>query len=180
MYGIINLTIQGIVTDLFGADAWNRIKQKGNIKEGSFLSDEPYDSNATYELAGRASEVLNLSLSQLLMVFGEYWILKIANEKYRSLMKAGGSNIKEFLVNLPDFHSRVMLMYPKITPVEFRVTNETESSLHIHYFSSRKGLASFIQGLLQGLGKVYNVKISIELIRDKKSPNDHDVFFVKW
>jgi hypothetical protein len=50
-----------------------------------------------------------------------------------------------------------MLLYPKLTPPEFKVTDIEESSLHLHYFSKREGLQEFFRGLLQGLGKMYGV-----------------------
>jgi len=38
-------------------------------------------------------------------------VLKTAKEKYGSMMESGGNNLKEFLVNLPEFHNRFMMMY---------------------------------------------------------------------
>jgi hypothetical protein len=180
MYGLVNQAIQGLVTENFGQDSWDKIKLKSNVTDEFFLSDQSYDDDVTFKLAIAASEVLNITVAQVLNAFGEYWVLKIGMEKYGSLMKAGGNNLKEFLVYLPNFHSRVMLMYPKITPPEFQITNETENSVHVHYFSSREGLTDFMQGLLQGIGKLYKVEVEIELIQSRASGNDHDVFSVKW
>jgi hypothetical protein len=39
-------------------------------------------------------------------------VLKTTKEKYGGLMEAGGNDLKEFLINLPLFHNRVMLIYP--------------------------------------------------------------------
>jgi hypothetical protein len=52
-------------------------------------------------------------------------------------MNSGGINLKEFLVNLPVFHNRIMLIYPKLTPPEFKVSHIETNSIHIHYFSKR-------------------------------------------
>jgi hypothetical protein len=180
MYGIINQAIQGLVTDNFGRDVWSTIKQQSNISEETFLSNQLYDDEITYRLATVSAEVLNISVEQVLMQFGEYWILKIGKEKYGSLLKAGGNNFKEFLVNIPNFHSRVMLMYPKIFPPEFKITHETENSLYLHYYSERKGFTSFMHGLIVGLSKLYTVEVNVELLSDRNSGNDHDIFQVKW
>lgn len=178
MYGIVNQAIQGLVTENFGTQAWEKIKEKSEVSEETFLSNQIYDDSVTYKLATAASEVLQMSLSQILISFGEYWVLKTGNEKYGSLMKAGGNSLREFLLNLPNFHSRVMLLYPKITPPEFKITDETENSLHLHYFSVREGLTDFMYGLIKGLGKLYQVPVEIELVGERK--DGHDVFFVKW
>jgi hypothetical protein len=44
----------------------------------------------------------------------------VGHENYiRYPVNSGGINLKEFLVNLPVFHNRIMLIYPKLTP-EFK------------------------------------------------------------
>ena len=72
------------------------------------MSNESYDDSVTFNLAGAASEVLGISVSEVLVAFGEYWVLRTGQEKYGALLKAGGSNFSEFMINLPNFHSRVM------------------------------------------------------------------------
>ena len=123
---------------------------------------------------------MNIPLSDVFITFGEYWVIKTGKEKYGSLMEAGGSNLKEFLKNLPAFHNRIMLMYPKLTPPEFKVSHEEENSLHLHYFSKREGLKDFVRGLVQGLGKMYNTPVEIILVNDRDKGDDHEVFKVSW
>ncbi len=180
MYGIVNKAIQGLVTENFGEENWLLIKQKSGVTEDSFLSNEPYPDDVTYKLAGAASEVLNLSIDQVLSAFGEYWVLKTGLEHYGSLMRSGGNNFKEFLINLPNFHSRVMLIYPNLTPPEFKITGILDSALELHYFSERAGLKHFMYGLILGLGKMYEVTPKITLIQDRDNGDDHEVFLVEW
>ena len=82
-------------------------------------------------------------------------------------MEGGGSNLKEFLINLPSFHSRVMLMYPNLDPPEFKVSDIQDTSLHLHYFSKRPGLQDFMIGLLSGLGKMFDVSVNINLLQSR-------------
>ena len=178
MYGIVNQAIQGLVTENYGEEKWEEIKSKAEIEEDFFMSNEAYDDSVTYNLVGAASEVLGVSASEVLIAFGEYWILKTGMDNYGSLLSSGGDNIKEFLVNLPNFHSRVMLMYPNLTPPEFQVSNVEDNSMHVHYFSERQGLADFVTGLLQGLGKMFGKEISVEMIESRDKGSDHEVFLV--
>ena len=180
MYGIVNKAIESLVVENFGIEKWKLIKESSGIDVDFFMSNEPYDDDITYKLAGAVSKEMNITVSDVLITFGEYWVLKTGKEKYGSLMEAGGSNLKDFLKNLPSFHNRVMLFYPKLTPPEFKVTHEEERSLHLHYFSKREGLKEFVRGLLQGLGKLYNTPIQIELIEDRDAGADHEVFKVSW
>ncbi len=180
MYGIVNKAIQGLVKENFGEDAWEKVKLKSGVAHNSFLSNESYPDEETFKLAGAASEVLNLPLEQVLIAFGEYWVLKTGLEHYGSLMRSGGDNLKEFLVNLPNFHSRVMLIYRNITPPEFRISDIENNSLQFHYYSQRQGLKYFVYGLIQGLGKMYKVSVKTTIIKSREDGYDHDIFFVSW
>jgi hypothetical protein len=178
MYGLVNQAIQGLVLDNYGAEAWDQIRSKAGIKEDSFLGSQLYDDSVTYSLATAAAEVLQVGVGDVLSAFGKYWVLKIGKEKYGSLMNSGGSNLKEFLVNLPNFHSRVMLIYPDIRPPEFKVDTVSENVLHLHYFSSRMGLTSFMGGLIEGLSEFYGSSCAIRHIESNVTDINHDVFEV--
>lgn len=180
MYGIVNKAIQDLVTENFGADVWEAVKEKSGVDVDLFLSNEPYDDAITYKLAGAASEVLKISVGEVLNAFGEWWVLKTGKEKYGSLMQAGGNNLREFLVNLPLFHNRIMLMYPKLTPPEFKVSDVQDNSIHIHYHSRREGLQEFVRGLLSGLAKMYNTEATIDLIQTRDTGSTHEIFKVSW
>jgi len=144
------------------------------------MSHESYDDDVTYQLAGAAAEELNISIGDVLLSFGEFWVLNTGKEKYGALMETGGANLKDFLIHLPLFHNRVMVIYPKLTPPEFRITNIEESSLHVHYISKRKGLQEFVRGLLQGLSKLYLMNTRIELLESRNEGKDHEIFKISW
>jgi hypothetical protein len=180
MYGIINKSIEELVIENFGEEKWELIKIRSGIDVDYFISNEPYDDAITYSLAGAISKEMNVPLDQVLFLFGEWWIIRTTNEKYGSLMKAGGSNLKMFLTNLPQFHNHIMLLYPKLTPPEFKVSDIEENSIHIHYFSKREGLKDFVHGLLSGLGKMFQTQVEIILIESRDGGSNHEVFKVSW
>lgn len=180
MYGIVNKAIEELVKANYGDEMWDAVKKRSGIEVDYFLSSEPYDDSITYRLATAVSEETGMPVQKVLEVFGEWWILKTGKEKYGGLMQAGGNSLREFLINLPLFHNRIMLIYPKLTPPEFRISNIEESSLHVHYFSKRLGLQEFVRGLLQGLGKMYDTNVIIELLRSRDTGSDHEIFKVSW
>jgi hypothetical protein len=180
MHGIVNKAIQGLVTENYGPEVWTKIKAKSQVEADSFISSEPYPDELTFTLATSASEELGVSVDQVLQSFGEYWILKTGMEHYGPLMKSGGSSFKEFLVNLPNFHSRVMLIFPNVTPPEFQVTDVTDNSLVIHYFSTRNGLKHFVYGLLMGIAKMFKKEINITIVKSKDAGDHHDEFLINW
>lgn len=180
MYGIVNKAIEELVTENFGEDKWEEIKAKSGVDVDYFISNEPYDDDITYKLAGAVSEVMGITVDDVLIAFGEWWVTRTVKEKYGGLMDAGGSSLKDFLINLPLFHNRVMMIYPKLTPPEFKVSDINEGGLHLHYFSKRVGLKEFVRGLLQGLSKSYNTPLGIELIESRDEGKDHEVFKLSW
>jgi hypothetical protein len=180
MYGIINKAIGDLVTKNFGEDKWLTVLEKSGIEEDFFISNEPYDDAITYKLAISVSETMNITVDEVLYAFGEWWILETIKSKYSGLLETGGKNLRDFLINLPSFHNHIMLMYPKLTPPEFKVSDLAEDSIQIHYFSKREGLQEFVSGLLTGLGKLYNCPAKIEHIDSKKNGNDHEIFKVSW
>jgi hypothetical protein len=180
MYGIVNKAIEDLVIANFGEQKWEAIKERSKIDIDFFISSEPYDDDVTFKLAVAVSEEMNMSVSDVLVAFGEWWVIKTTSEKYAGLMQSGGASLREFLLNLPNFHNRVMLIYPKLTPPEFKVSDITENSIHLHYFSKREGLQEFVRGLIQGLGKMYETPTSIDLIQSRNSGSNHEIFKISW
>lgn len=176
MYGIVNKAIQDLVVFNFGIEKWNAIRERSGIEQDFFISNEPYDDDVTFQLANAVSVEMNMSLSDVLITFGEWWVLKTTKEKYAGLMESGGSNLREFIINLPMFHNRVMLIYPKLSPPEFKVTDITDNSMNLHYLSTREGFQEFVRGLIQGLSKMFNENINLELIQSRNDGHTHEIF----
>lgn len=179
MYGIVNQAIRDLVVDQFGVEKWTEIKSLSGLQFDYFVSNESYEDNITYELVGAASEVLNVSSEHVFEMFGEYWVLKTGMEKYGELMKSGGSSFLEFITNLPNFHSRIMLIYPKLSPPEFLINKLSDQILLVHYYSERNGLTSFVVGLFKGIAKIYGSEIEIKHMETKQSDTWHDIFEIR-
>jgi hypothetical protein len=180
MYGIVNKAIEDLVMDKFGPGMWNKVKSRSGVDVDYFISNEPYDDALTFSLAHAVAEETGMGIRAVLEAFGEWWVLKTGKEKYGGLMKAGGDNLKDFLINLPQFHNRIILIYPKLTPPEFRITDIEDTSLFVHYFSRREGLQDFVRGLLSGLGKLFSTPVTVTLRESRNEGNDHEVYKVEW
>lgn len=180
MYGIVNKAIEDLVIENFGEAKWQAVKDRSGVDIDFFISNEPYDDEITFLLANAVALEMDLRIDNVFNAFGEWWILKIGKEKYGGLMAAGGKNLKEFLINLPVFHNRIMMIYPKLTPPEFRISDIQDQQLCVHYFSKRAGLREFVRGLLSGLGKMYNTPLQIELVQEKIGDDGHEIFKLIW
>ena len=180
MYGIVNKGIEDLVKAKFGEAKWESILSKSGVNIDFFIARESYDDDITFKLAMAASAELDLSIERILIEFGEWWVLSTGQEKYSGLMTAGGNNLHSFLLNLPSFHDRIILIYPKLTPPEFKITDADKSGLKLHYYSKRVGLQSFVIGLLSGLSKLFNTKIKVEVIASREWGNDHEIFKIEY
>lgn len=180
MYGIVNKALEDLVKGNFGESKWNAILERSGIEEEFFISNEPYDDAITYKLAIAISEEIKMPMQEVMRSFGEWWVLRTGMEKYGGLMEAGGENLKKFLINLPIFHNRVMMIYTNITPPEFKVSHIESDSIRIHYISHREGLQDFVYGLLTGLGKMYHTPVQVKLIANRLLGDTHEVYQVNW
>ena len=180
MYGIINKAVQDLVVHKFGEDMWSNVLEDSGLDIEYFISNETYDDSVTYRLMEVIVEKTEIPLPDLLKTLGEWWVIKVSKEKYGSLMESGGATLSEFLTHLPLFHNRVMLIYPKINAPEFRVSDVSENGLNVHYYSNRAGLKDFVVGIFEGLGKMYETPIDIEILSSRDEGSDHEVFKLSW
>lgn len=179
MYGIVNKAIQELVIENYGEERWERIRIKSQVNVSAFLSTEQYADEVTFRLATAASEELGVPLRDILMAFGEYWILNTGKKHYGQLMQAGGTSLIDFLKNLPNFHSRVMLYYPNISPPEFKVSLLGENELQLSYYSVRRGLADFVEGLIVGIAKMFGRSVIVSVVERKVMAEGKDVFHIE-
>jgi hypothetical protein len=180
MYGMVNKAVEEMARANFGDDAWMKIKTKAGIATDVFISNEPYSDSMTYQLVEAACEVLGLTADQVLHAFGEWWVLRTAREGYGSLMSAHGATLREFLLNLPNLHSRVAMFFPNLEPPEFGVSEVQERSLHLHYRTRRPGLTTFVVGLISGLGKMFATPVDVQVLCSRAQGHDHDIFDIRW
>jgi hypothetical protein len=180
MYGMVNKAVEEMVLGAHGESVWREIKTRAGVSQDVFISNEGYPDEVTYSLVAAASAVLQQPAATILFAFGRHWVLNTARKGYGHLMKAGGRNLGEFLGNLPAFHDRVALLYPKLVPPRFEVTHRTERSLHLHYITHRGGLMPFVEGLIDGLGEMFSTPARSTLIASKERGDEHDIFLVEW
>ena len=172
MYGLVNKAVVDLVTTKFGAETWNKIKQKADVDIDVFVSMDGYPDDITYRLVGAASEVLKITPEQVLEAFGEYWVLYTAQEGYGPLLNASGTNLREFLMNLDALHARVAMTMSNLKPPRFKVVDVDKDTMLLEYRSTREGLAPMVVGLLRGLGIRFSTPI--EITHAKRA--DHDEF----
>jgi hypothetical protein len=180
MYGMINKAIRDLVTSRFGDAKWQEVRAKAGVADEIFINMVKYPDEATYQLVGAASQILGTPVPDILEAFGEYWTVYSAEAGFGHLLDFAGNNLVDFLRNLDNMHTRVALSFPQLEPPSFKVTDVTDRSLRLHYYSKRPGLAPLAIGMVKGLGKRFSTPVAITLEKSKADGHDHDEFTVRY
>jgi hypothetical protein len=181
MYGLVNKAIEDLVCSRHGEETWEEIKRRANVDIDAFIGNESYPDDVTYKLVGAASEVLNCPADQFIEAFGEHWVLFTGKEGYGALFESSGRTFKDFVLNLPSFHSRLTLLFPNFRPPSFQCTDVTDDSLRLHYRSTRPGLSPMLLGLLKGLGVMYDTEVTVtQTAGGCENGADHGEFLIKF
>ena len=177
---MVNRSMEDMVVAQHGEAVWEAIKSRAGVDVDVFISNDGYPDAVTYDLVGAASVELGLAPDVILRAFGTHWVMQTALTHYGDLMRAGGRTLRDFMLNLPMFHARVSLMYPDLRPPLFECTDVGDTSLHLHYHSTREGLDHFLIGILHGLGQMFQRDVTVDRIASRQDGDDHDVFLVGW
>jgi hypothetical protein len=174
MFGLVNKGIEEMVCSQFGEDTWEQIKEQADVDVVTFISMDAYPDAITYRLVDAASAVLNISTTDVLEAFGQYWVLFTAAEGYEDLMAITGDNLPEFLQNLDNLHGRVGLSFPSLQMPIFQCSELQAESLNLYYYSERPGLTPLVIGILKGLGQRFDTEVDIRHVSGKSNGEDYE------
>lgn len=150
-----------MVVAKFGDQVLEKIRLEAGVNEEFFISNQTYDDKITYDLVQAASKVLELPIEELLKAFGHHWVLVTATKGYGPMMDAAGRDFESFMMNLPTFHARVVLIYPQLRPPRFVCSKTGDRQLELQYESDRQGLVPFVFGLVEGIAMKFDCKVLI-------------------
>lgn len=174
MYGLVNLAIQELVCTTAGEAKWQEIRTRAGVSMEVFSRMSSYDDDVTYRLVAAASEVLQIPADEVISSFGEFWVLYTGRNGYGEMFTMAGNNLKAFLANLDNMHTRIGLNFPSLQPPSFQIEDEDDGRVRLHYFSDRQGLCPMIFGLLKGLGQLFKTSVEIEHPICKRQGEDVD------
>ncbi len=180
MYGLVNKAVEEMARAASGDEGWERIRRRAEVEEQAFIGMTAYPDDITYRLVGAASAELGISPEEVLVAFGEHWVRYTAEQGWGPVLASAGDTLPEFLLGLDALHARVRLMMPALRPPSFRCTDVQETSLVLHYYSPRDGMAPMVLGLLRGLGVRFGVDVETVHAAVKEQGADHDEFLVTW
>jgi hypothetical protein len=178
MYGLINNGIKDLIIKLSNDEKWQQVRTEAKVELNDFVAMQAYPEDITYNLVAAASKILGLSQGQVLEAFGRHWVIFAAAEGYGDIMNLFGKDYLSCLKNLNSMHAHLGAAMVGIRPPRFVVSAQKDGSSRVDYYSSRKGLAPMVKGLLEGLAMRYSEKVTVEF-KERAANESFDSFTVK-
>ena len=180
MYGLINQGLHDLAVQTGGENLWCEIKLSAGVGHEAFVGMETYPDDVTFRLVEATSAAMGISPAEVLRAFGKHWILYTARRGYGAIFATMGRSLPAFLANLDMMHARLSLSMPEMRPPSFVCEQQGEDQIRLEYWSERAGLAPMVVGLLEGLGEMYGVTVSVDHSVDRARGADHDEFVVSY
>ena len=180
MYGLINQGLHDLAVQIGGERLWREIKSSADVGLEAFVGMDTYPDDITYRLVNATSVAIGISPAEVLHEFGKHWILYTARRGYGAIFDTMGRSLPAFLANLDTMHARLSLSMPEMRPPSFVCEQLDDDRIRLEYWSDRSGLAPMVVGLLDGLGEMYGVTVTVEQTVDRAQGADHDEFLIHY
>lgn len=167
MYGLINCAIQDMVVRT-RPEAWELLRTRAGVPADGFRLMESYDDALTYRLVGAASEMMGVTLDEVLRAFGRHWISYVEESGFGSLLDLGDT-LEEQLRQLDTLHGRLAAAYPGMVEPSFNCTTDPDGTLRVTYRSTRPGLAPMVHGMLEALCARFGEGIVVEFVHHERA-----------
>ncbi|XP_061490439.1 guanylate cyclase soluble subunit beta-2-like isoform X2 [Rhineura floridana] len=183
MYGFINTCLKSLVVEKYGEEIWEKLRVQTGVQD-TFLNFEVYRDEITMQLIDKACKMLDVPPDMVLKQFGEYFFEFCKRSGYDHMLRTLGGNLYEFIENLDALHSYLSLSYQEMNAPSFRVEKNEDGSMHLHYYSDRRGLCHIVPGIIGAAAlDFFNIEISMEIVNqseeeERTGKKEHIVFLV--
>ena len=179
MYGLVNKAIKEFTIIHFGNEVWEKTYKELELSDTGFLSMENNPDELTFKIINHVCRLLDYPPTKFYEQIGEYFLGFSAEEGFEHLFELAGNTLPELLHNLNDLHFRVKMLMPKLNPPRFEVSEETEHSLKLHYYSNRDGFNSFLIGALKGLVRRFGLDATLTEL-PPVAPGEKCIISISW
>jgi len=179
MKGIINKGIQDLVESKFGSETWDKVKEVAGCNEPFFAAGKDYPDELTVSLVEVVSETTGLSIEDVMVEFGKFWVPNTGCKSYPSYFQIAGTSSREFLMNMDKVHTLVTRSLPNAAPPRFEYEELEDGRLLMHYKSSRR-LCPVLRGLILGVGIHHDEELQVEEIACSLRGDPHCIMEVTF
>jgi predicted Ser/Thr protein kinase len=159
MHGSICVILKKFVDQNFGNPTWCEILRLAGQEKLVLSPIQSYPDDVVLNIVGTTCEVLELDLDTALIEVGKFAapeLIRFAKGMLHPEWKSF-----EVLANVESLiHRTIRVTNPGAEPASIQAFELSENQMQVIY-SSQRGLCSLAQGILEGLGGVYEEEISV-------------------
>jgi hypothetical protein len=160
MKGTIVCCLRDLIVEKFGKDKWeNSLEGAGMPKTQTFMAIQDIDDGAVMTVVQSVTKVLGITLEQAADAFGDYWVNVYAKKVYSTYLNKH-TTAKSLLLAMDDVHVQMTKSMANAKPPRFAYEWKNEKTLIMTY-KSHRGLLVFLSGLVKGVGRYYNEKLTV-------------------
>lgn len=155
MKGIIINLLEEFISERLGDEAYENILEDCSLQTAEpFVGPGSYPDADFMAIAGKAVELMDMSMPDAMRAFGRYCIPKLA-EAFPGFMQPH-YHPKQFLLTVDSIHYvEVVKLYEDATPPHFQYKDVAKERLLMRYASQRR-LCHFMEGLIEGVAQYYD------------------------
>lgn len=180
--------MEDLVVSKCGLAAWEKVKEAAGcyMQTGDFILSVHYDDAMSYRLLEESANLFQLTVDEVLEMYGRNFIHFLEANHYSGLIKGAGNTLREWLQNINEPHRLLRARFPQCVLSEFWTENDssdpTGGSALLHYYSARSGgLASMMVGMVKEAAKEYfDQDIVMELVMSEDLEGSNFVYHAIW
>ncbi|MEO0585419.1 MAG: heme NO-binding domain-containing protein [Bacteroidota bacterium] len=175
MKGIVFTEFLEMVEEKFGMEVADHIVTQSDLpSQGIYTAVGTYDHQEMMSLVTNLSQTSGLSISDLLRVYGQHLFGRFSQLYGRFFQEI--PDAFSFLGRIEDYiHVEVKKLYPDAELPQFAIKYLAPDRLQMIY-QSKRGMADFAEGLIQGCIDHFQEKIQIS--REPLGEGNHKVKFI--
>lgn len=170
----------------FGIEKWHEIKEAAGctVEDEHFIRHKYYSDKSTVALVVAASEVLGISVDDVLEAFGQHFMEFTRRHGYDNLLSCQGSTLRLWLSNLNALHDHLQSSLPAgfVAPVFWCEDDDSEGKegcILLHYYSKRGCLlVPIVVGVVKEVSRYhFNIEVSMERLQMQ---TENDAKYTTW
>lgn len=162
MHGMINRGLQSFVIAIYGAQAWDDVRELSGLQLLSFETMLSYDDMLTEQILDAITEITGRDRYALLEDFGTFIVSEHSSPSVLKLLRLGGENYTEFLYSLEDIHDRLSIVLPDLDVPQLDLEECAPDRFKLHYRFDKLGYSTVFLGLLRAMADDYGSFVLIE------------------
>ena len=155
MHGLVNRALQGFLTDTYGQDTWDEVRNQAGLPFDGFEAMLQYKDRQTGEVIAAACHLLHRDRASLLEDLGTYLLSHPNQQALRRLMRFGGETFFDFLQSLDDLAGWARLALPDLDAPEFTVHQLDRSRFRLDIRWRLPGAGPVFVGALRAMADDY-------------------------